>query len=143
MKEQLKKQLTNADMQGYEKEYILAVVQYIDENMETLEKEELDFTSAINKMIEVVKAINNCNTGVEIIDNITELRQQTACDQLRNFGTKGEEYIAKEDYRTVARDNYVINYISILSNYGGLFKYVCEGYKEELNKTDKPNKKKN
>ena len=45
----------------------MAVASYIDDSMRLFEKQNMSFQSIIDKMIEIVQNVNNCNTGVELI----------------------------------------------------------------------------
>ena len=103
MKEKLLADLKNQDLEEMDRKYIVAVVEYIDSNMQKLEGEDIDFAKANNRMLELVHSVNSCCTGIDYIDN--------------------------KEYRTSHEELGVIhNFIATISNYGGLYKYVCETY---------------
>ena len=138
MKEKLIEDLRNQDLHDSEKEYIVAVVEYIDSNMKKIEGDTINFGTAINKMLELVHSVNNCSTGINIIDDIVNSRKQRAYNDL---GQSAADYIESADYRTSNENyGYIQNFIATISNYGGLFKYVCETYHLELLEAKLPSK---
>ena len=139
MKEKLIKDLDNCDLSKGEKEYIIAVVKYIDSSMEPMNQDEISFTGAMSRMLEIAIAINNCQTGVEEIDGILEVRKQNAHEQIGHFGKMGEDFIENNDFRTNSSSPATIKYISMISNYGGLYQTVCDTYKANISKV--PTKK--
>ncbi len=138
MKEKLIEDLRNQDLNDSEKEYIVAVVEYIDSNIQKIESDTINFKTAINRMLELVHSVNDCSTGVTIIDDIVNSRKQRAYNDL---GQSATDYIEGTDYRTSnEKYGYIQNFIATISNYGGLFKYICETYRLELSKTKLPSK---
>lgn len=140
MKEKLMLCLKKADLPVFEKEYVLEVVKYIDDCMNKLESQDVTFESVIGTMLELAQTINNCNTGISIIDNIVNLRQQDAYEKIGHLGESAQQFVGNKDYRT-GEYGYILNYIAIISNYGGLYKYVCENYKIEIEKVESKDKK--
>lgn len=135
MKEKLIMALNNEDLPEHEIQYIVSVVKYIDDGMESLENQKISFASANNKMFEMVQLINNCNTGVEIIDKIVDLRKKIAYNRIGYLGEKAIEHIESNDYTTSSfQFQYVQKYIVVLSNFGGLYKIACDVYKNEFEK---------
>ena len=133
MKKKLIEDLKNQDLPEIEKKYIVAVVEYIDSNMQKIEEDSVDFNTVINKMLDLVQHVNNCSTGIDYIDNIVNIRKAMAYEQIGNLGENVSEFIEGRDYRTGNKDyEFIQNYIATISNYGGLFKYVCETYQLEL-----------
>ena len=133
MKEKLMEELLKADLPKFEIQYILVVIEFIDSNMAMLDKNKIDYGMVTNKMLELVQSINSCNTGVQVIDEIIDLRKKNAYDQIAHLGESAHNFVENKDFRTNAYGN-VQNYIAIISSYGGLYKYVCEIYKEEIEK---------
>ena len=76
MKKKLIEDLRNQDLNDLEKEYIVAVVEYIDSNMQKIESDTINFETVINRMLELVRSVNDCSTGVTIIDDIVNSRKQ-------------------------------------------------------------------
>lgn len=133
MKEKLIEDLKNQDLSEYERNYIVAVVEYIDNNMRAFDDDSIDFSTIINRMLELVQNVNNCTTGIAYIDNIVDVRKKAAYSEAGNLGQNASSYLEGMDYRTGNNNyEYVQNYIATISNYGGLFKYVCETYNLEL-----------
>jgi len=106
-----------------------------------LKSQEINFAIITKRMLELVQTINNCNTGVDIIDNIVNSRKQNAYENIDYLGQSVQEFIDSRDYRTSAYE-YIQNYIAIISNYGGLYKYICEQYKLDIERIDSIQKKK-
>ena len=142
MKEKLKLALANSDLPNFEKEYLLEVVEYIDNHMSVLENQDINFGHVISTMLELVQSINNCKTGVSVIDNVVNLRKQNAYEQVSHLGDSAQDFVESKDYRTSTYDN-IQNYIAIISNYGGLYKFVSESYEPEIKKIDTNEKKSN
>ena len=139
MKEKLIEDLNNQDLNEIEKKYIVAVVEYIDSNMAKINMDSIDFKTVINEMLELVYSVNNCLTGVAYIDDIVNIRKQNYYDAL---GPNAAGFIEGNDYRTCNKNyTYVQNYIATISNFGGLFKYVCETYQSEFFEEKKQSKK--
>lgn len=133
MKKKLIEDLKNQDLPEIEKKYVVAVVEYIDSNMQKIEEDSVDFNTVINKMLDLVQHVNNCSTGIDYIDNIVNIRKAMAYEQIGNLGENVSEFIEGRDYRTGNKDyEFIQNYIATISNYGGLFKYVCGTYQLEL-----------
>ena len=137
MKEKLIEDLKNQDLSDVEKKYVVAVVEYIDSNMQKMEEDSVDFNTVINKMLDLVQHVNNCSTGIDYIDNIVNIRKAMAYEQIGNLGQNVSEFIEGRDYRTGNKDyEFIQNYIATISNYGGLFKYVCGTYQLELSEEE-------
>ena len=111
----------SSHLPDYEKEYIKAVVNYIDDNMDVLTNEELHYSILENRMRDLVQKVNSCTTGVDIIDGIVDVRRN---DKFSSSYAPSD-YIRAEnfDYRT-SNDDVIQNYIASFSNYGGLYRKV-------------------
>ena len=99
IKQELLKDLKTQDIPEHGRKYIVAVVNYIDKHMSVSTNETATIETQINKMIDLVEEIKLKKTGVSVID------------ELPNFG---------------GIMPYINNYISILSENGGLYKYVSD-----------------
>lgn len=115
--------LKREDLPKYEMEYIVAVVKYIDSEMGK-NNDNLGMFEAVNKMHELVKKINNNATGVSTIDGIEDIRMKSYYEATKNIPSGSAGYLL----RFFKNKPYVDNYISIISQYGGLYKYVCTTY---------------
>lgn len=130
MKEKMLDALKNENINDDEKRYIIAVASYIDECMRLYDSQNMSFQSIIDKMIEIVRDVNNCNTGIEYIDNIIELRKKNTALIIDD-----ERYLRDLEYQTSAYIyGNIRDYISFIADFGGLFKYVCDKYKKEIEK---------
>ena len=100
----------------YELKRIIAIVKYIDERM-NLNNECISIIGTINSMRRIIKDINDCSTGVSEIDEVAYERMKS---YIKEYGDipKGKEFIFYRD------PSYVESLIGILSQYGGLYKFV-------------------
>ena len=112
--------LKNADLPKYEMEYIVSVVRYIDSEMERNNKN-ISLDGSVNNMHRLVEKINTNSTGVLVIDTIEYKRMKSFFEQTGTVPSGSMKKLS----RFFKNKPYIDNYISILSQYGGLYKYVC------------------
>ena len=112
--------LKNADLPKYEVEYIVSVVRYIDSEMEKNNKN-ISLDGSVNNMHRLVEKINTNSTGVLVIDTIEDKRMKSFFEQTGTVPFGSMKYLS----RFFKNKPYIDNYISIFSQYGGLYKYVC------------------
>lgn len=105
------------NLPDYEIMHIIAIVKYIDEVMD-LNNECISMVGAINNMRRIIKDIHECSTGVTEIDNV-------AYKRMRDYIEKYDSLPEGKDYIFYEEPPYVENIVSILSQYGGLYKYVA------------------
>lgn len=131
MREKLLEDFWNAPLQDIDKLYIIEVVKYIDEKMDALPDEDLTLDLLKEKMTELVYNIKNNLTGVHPIDNFDYIRKN---ELFSRFSRYSMDIIIPSLEKDTSTYNAIIDYISIFSNYGGLFKMINKEYDEELNK---------
>ena len=112
--------LKNVDLPKYEMEYIVSVVKYIDSEMEKNNKN-ISLDGSVDNMHRLVEKINTNSTGVDIIDTMEEKRMKVFFEQTGTVPSGSMQFLS----RFFKNKPYIDNYISILSQYGGLYKYIC------------------
>ena len=108
----------------YETTYIIAVVKYIDDYMNS-HNECISVKGLINNMRRVIEKINTHSTGIPDIDSIVARRASSYLGK-NDKNLEGKYYIFCKD------PEYVENFVSILSQYGGLYKFVCSHADDSL-----------
>ena len=100
----------------YELKRVIAIVKYIDNNMNS-SNECINIAGLINNMRRIIKDINECSTSIPEIDKIAYERMKAYFEQYGNVPEE-KKYIFYKD------PTYVESLIGIMSQYGGLYKYV-------------------
>lgn len=124
VKKELLDDLSKQDIPSYEVDYIISVVNYMDEQMSVSPEETAKIGSQIDKMLEIAKRIRHGKTGVPEIDQIKSKRKE---DAVITIGRRAKNM----DFSTKP---YINNYIGIISENGGLYGYVNKIYESEINK---------
>ena len=129
----LAEEQARGDIAPYDMQYIIAVVNYIDSEVENRMGDDISFEKLSEVMLQIAKEIYCCTTGIPEIDSIVEQRM-SFLQNSQGYGNAEWAVGNTDELRTVPgiRTGYVIDYIASISKFGGEFKRIEEMYDLEI-----------